>query len=114
MMAREKAAYDNKIREQRCKDSEELEQLRAIVAELPKCNRLNDDKTALELECPVVPGMKQWLIGDRRDIYEVTADVVDTTHARVYSVPGATWRWRHDVAYNSLKAAIFAKEQADE
>ncbi len=91
-----------------CKNEQMLQ---AIVAKLPRCNRLNTDKTALEQTCPVVPGMtvfavRRGCVVEKHRIVEFVVYVIDPTTI------GDCDRLRFQAAdcYDSLEAAEFAKD----
>lgn len=73
----------------------------AIVAKLPRCNRLNDNKTALVQECPVVEGMEYF--GDNG--YGI---VKSEFHVQDYLCD------ENDNWYTTKEAAKFAQEGTDE
>ena len=111
LAALEAASYTGEI-EQLRKWCEHLEgdyiRLEAVVAKLPKCNRLNDDKTALVQDCPVSLGMTVFFIAHGQISHASVGKIVQDAEGVWLG-----WSFRQGRApedcYNSLEAAEFAK-----
>ena len=87
----------------------------AIVAKLPRCNRLNDDKTALEQTCPVVPGMDVWFAeGFESSTFRrcIVGEIGPHGNVRLWIAEGVRCLGLNPSreCYNSLTAAKFAKQ----
>ena len=96
-----------KVQTVRCELHSRIDRLQAIVGELPKCWRLNDAKTELVCDCPVVPGMTMYSIRVKCSC----SGCQDGTRIAKYTPDSweSLMSWMDSSTYNTLEAAKFAK-----
>lgn len=87
-----------------------LESLTAIVGALPRCNRLNDDETALVQDVVIIRPTPVWILGGIKPRREETNGSIAWSPA-VQLIGGGFVDGSR--CYNSLAAAELAKEQAE-
>lgn len=98
--------------------AEGMAELQAIVAALPKCNRLvvGDGKKRLVQDCPIVPGMEITVPGRgvcEDELWEIKVTAVDGRGFITTNIGGRAQHWHCSLCFDSPEAAEFTREQAD-